>query len=252
MSTTEPQELAGLVAVVTGSSAGIGKAIALELAAAGAACIIHGRNRQAAEQVVSHIQEAGGTARAILCDVSDASAHAVLVEQAWQWQGHVDVWVNNAGADVLTGQPAAGLRAKAGRAVASRRPRHDGPIAVDRRPHEGPRRRRDRQHRLGPGRARHGRRQRRAVRRDERRRHGVHPQPGPVARPASARQLRRARLDQNRLGRGGLRAIGKQRARRESLLDRWGTPKTWPARCGSWRRPRPPSSPAKSFRSTAA
>ena len=43
----------------------------------------------------------------MLCDLADGSTHEPLVERAWQWRGQVDVWVNNAGADVLTGEAAA-------------------------------------------------------------------------------------------------------------------------------------------------
>ena len=93
--------------MVTGSSSGIGKAIALELAAAGAACIVHAhRSRTAAEQVADEIRRRGGEAEVVMSDVADASMHQSLVEQAWKWKNAIDVWVNNAGADVLTGEAA--------------------------------------------------------------------------------------------------------------------------------------------------
>jgi 3-oxoacyl-[acyl-carrier protein] reductase len=100
-------ELAGKVAAVTGASSGIGRAIALELASAGADCLVHaGRNRQGADEVAGKIQALGRKSTAVLCDLTDPSTHASLVEQAWKWQGHVDIWVNCAGADVLTGAAA--------------------------------------------------------------------------------------------------------------------------------------------------
>lgn len=100
-------ELAGQVAVVTGASSGIGRAIALELAAAGAACVIHARrNEQRARETEKAIVDAGGAATVILADISDPAACATLVEAAWNWRNAVDIWINNAGADVLTG-PAA-------------------------------------------------------------------------------------------------------------------------------------------------
>jgi 3-oxoacyl-[acyl-carrier protein] reductase len=98
-----PRELAGLCAVVTGSSSGIGRAIALELAAGGANCLIHAhRNRAGAEQTVKDIAALGIESCVHLADVADANACRQLVEAAWNWRGGVDIWINNAGADVLT------------------------------------------------------------------------------------------------------------------------------------------------------
>lgn len=101
-------ELAGRVAVVTGSSSGIGRAIALELAAAGADCWIHGReNRAGADAVADEIRRCGRSAEVLLADLADSAAQDAFVERAWQWRGRVDICVNNAGIDTLTG-PAAG------------------------------------------------------------------------------------------------------------------------------------------------
>lgn len=99
-------DLLGLTAVVTGSTSGIGRAIALELAAAGADVLVHGRRLAAAEAVAGEIRDLGRVAETAVCDLTDQELHAELVERAWQWRGGVDVWVNNAGADVLTGGPA--------------------------------------------------------------------------------------------------------------------------------------------------
>ena len=101
-------ELEGRTAVVTGSSSGIGRAIALELAAAGADVVVHARaRRDAAEETAAQIRRLGRQATAIVADLAETAGHEPLVEQAWKWRGGVDIWVNNAGADVLTG-PAAG------------------------------------------------------------------------------------------------------------------------------------------------
>ena len=101
------RELAGLAAVVTGSSSGIGRAAALELASAGAAVLVHARrSEQAAQAVVAEIRAAGGVAEMTLADIAEPADRERLVERAWQWRGRVDVWVNNAGADVLTGEAA--------------------------------------------------------------------------------------------------------------------------------------------------
>jgi len=104
----EPDSLAGKQAVVTGSSSGIGQAIAIQLAAAGADVLIHGgSNRQAAEETAHRIQQTGRRSGVIVQDLADAGRHDAFVTRAWQWaEGTVHIWVNNAGADVLTGAAA--------------------------------------------------------------------------------------------------------------------------------------------------
>jgi 3-oxoacyl-[acyl-carrier protein] reductase len=101
------RELLGRRAVVTGSTSGIGRAIVLELAAAGADVIVHGRrSREAGEEVAGRVRLAGGRSAVLLADLRDPDECRRLVEEAWEiWQG-VDVWVNNAGADTLTGEAA--------------------------------------------------------------------------------------------------------------------------------------------------
>lgn len=100
------RELAGLRALVTGSTGGIGRAIALELAHGGADVIVHGRSADAAEAAADEVRRAGVRAAVRLADLRDQSACVRLAEQAWQeWNG-LDVCVNNAGADTLTGEAA--------------------------------------------------------------------------------------------------------------------------------------------------
>lgn len=95
------------MAVVTGSSSGIGRAIALELAAAGADVLVHARrSRDKAEQVAAEIRAAGRQAEVVLCDLADETTHEWLVDRAWTWRGGVAIWINNSGADVLTGEAA--------------------------------------------------------------------------------------------------------------------------------------------------
>jgi len=107
MSTDPALQLAGRTAVITGSSSGIGRAIALELASAGASVVVHAHtSRQQAEEVAALVQKSAGQSIVILSDLADAASHAPLVERAWQWHDAIDIWVNNAGADVLTGEAA--------------------------------------------------------------------------------------------------------------------------------------------------
>ena len=100
-------ELTGKTAVVTGSSRGIGRAIALELAEAGAHVLIHARaSTSAAEEVAEAVRRQGCEAAVIPADLADPAAFGPLVEQAWSWRGGIDIWINNAGGDVLTGEAA--------------------------------------------------------------------------------------------------------------------------------------------------
>jgi 3-oxoacyl-[acyl-carrier protein] reductase len=99
--------LEGLTAVVTGSTSGIGRAIALEFAAAGASVLIHGRrSTEAAQAVAQAVRGQGVEAHVEMADVADQAQARQLVERAWAWRGGVDIWVNNAGADTLTGDAA--------------------------------------------------------------------------------------------------------------------------------------------------
>jgi 3-oxoacyl-[acyl-carrier protein] reductase len=97
--------LEGRWAVVTGSTRGIGKAIALELASAGANVVVHGRDREAADEVVAPIRELKRESRAVVTDLADAAGRRELVDRIWQ-ERPIDIWVNNAGVDVLTGAAA--------------------------------------------------------------------------------------------------------------------------------------------------
>ncbi|MBW2282094.1 MAG: 3-oxoacyl-[acyl-carrier-protein] reductase [Deltaproteobacteria bacterium] len=93
-----PDRLDGRVALVTGGSRGIGQAIAIELAASGASVVLTYRGGvQGAEETEKRIREAGGTARAAQCDVSDLAAVEALVKQTVADLGGLDIVVNNAG-----------------------------------------------------------------------------------------------------------------------------------------------------------
>lgn len=95
--------LDNMVAVVTGASGGIGRAIALEFAAAGANVVVHGRRKEAAADVAAEVEKLGRQAKVILLDLAEPSSHETLVSEAWNWLGGVHIWANIAGADVLTG-----------------------------------------------------------------------------------------------------------------------------------------------------
>lgn len=91
-------ELAGQVALVTGASRGIGRAIALALAKAGAAVAIGYRAKaEEAHQLVAEVEGAGGRAFAHQVDVADAAACEQLVRRVIDRFGQLDILVNNAG-----------------------------------------------------------------------------------------------------------------------------------------------------------
>ena len=86
-------QLHGRTALVTGATAGIGRATAIALAALGASVIVHGRNVERGQQVVKEIEAAGGQARLLTAELTDPAQITRLAEQA----GEVDILINNAG-----------------------------------------------------------------------------------------------------------------------------------------------------------
>jgi 3-oxoacyl-[acyl-carrier protein] reductase len=91
----EHRTLAGLTALVTGSTSGIGAAIAIQLEAHGAAVVCHGRGSRG-----------GPTHRFASADLADAAECDRLADEAWAMSGGLDIVVLNAGADTLTGDAA--------------------------------------------------------------------------------------------------------------------------------------------------
>lgn len=99
--------LAGRNAVITGASSGIGRATALAMARAGASVVLTYRvNEAGAREVEREIQSGGREAFVMQADISSAASVHALGEAARQALGRIDAWVNNAGADILTGSSA--------------------------------------------------------------------------------------------------------------------------------------------------
>ncbi len=98
--------LAGKSAIVTGSSRGIGRAIAEALAAHGARVVISSRKLDACETVAAGIREAGGEAIAVPCNISDNAALEALVAETRRAFGQVDILVCNAASNPVYGSMA--------------------------------------------------------------------------------------------------------------------------------------------------
>ncbi|MDY2813857.1 MAG: 3-oxoacyl-[acyl-carrier-protein] reductase [Dorea sp.] len=90
--------LEGKVAVVTGASRGIGRAIALKLASLGAAVVVnYNGSREKAEKVKQEIEDNGGNASIYQCNVSDYEACQNMIQSIIEEYGRIDILINNAG-----------------------------------------------------------------------------------------------------------------------------------------------------------
>jgi 3-oxoacyl-[acyl-carrier protein] reductase len=90
-------QLKGKVALVTGSSSGIGESIAETLAHEGATVVVHGRNAERTKRVADKINKEGGKAFAVVGDLAEEAGAKAVVDGAYKAAGRIDILVNNAG-----------------------------------------------------------------------------------------------------------------------------------------------------------
>ncbi len=104
MSTIQDQfNLSGRVAIITGASKGIGKAIARGLAELGASVVVSSRKQEAVDAVAEEFKAAGLEATGIACHVGDGAQVQALVEQSKEAYGGIDILVNNAATNPVFG-----------------------------------------------------------------------------------------------------------------------------------------------------
>ena len=102
MSTRNAQRFVGKVAIVTGAAQGMGKQVALDLAAEGAQVAICDVQEPALDETKGEIERAGGKCLALKCDISSRAQVEEMIKQTTQTFGRVDILINNAGL-LLTG-----------------------------------------------------------------------------------------------------------------------------------------------------
>ncbi len=108
MTQIQEKRLTGKVALVTGSSRGIGKTVAEELALNGAKVVInYAGNSEKAAEVVAGIKEQGGEAMAVQADISRVTEVKGLFQKVMEAYGQIDILVNNAG--IMIGKPIAAI-----------------------------------------------------------------------------------------------------------------------------------------------
>ncbi len=107
MDTDPARPLTGRGVLVTGAASGIGRAIALAAARAGAGvALTYHVNEGAARQVEREIRASGGHAAVMQADIANPDSIRALAASAGEALGRIDAWINNAGADILTGDGA--------------------------------------------------------------------------------------------------------------------------------------------------
>jgi len=102
------ERLKDKIAVITGASSGIGRGIAEVFAREGADIVVNYlKSKDSAELIVEELKQSGRRAIAVQADMADEDDIDRLIEMAVDEFGRIDIWVNNAGADILTGTGAA-------------------------------------------------------------------------------------------------------------------------------------------------
>ena len=96
-------DLSGKVAVITGSSRGIGRAIAIRMAQHGAKVVISSRKAEACDKVAAEVKQAGGEAIVVPCNVSDKAQLQALVDATVTQWGRIDILVCNAAVNPFFG-----------------------------------------------------------------------------------------------------------------------------------------------------
>ena len=94
--TRDTFDLTGRIALVTGASRGIGRAVALSLARHGAVLVVTSRRLEACEAVAQEIREAGGSASALACHIGEPEQITRTVQEIERRHGRIDILVNNA------------------------------------------------------------------------------------------------------------------------------------------------------------
>ena len=96
------KRLEGKVAIVTGSTSGMGRATAIAYAREGAKVVVTGRNEERAKEVVKQIKDEGFEAMYVIVDTSNVESVQDLVDKTLEAYGTVDILFNNAGALSVT------------------------------------------------------------------------------------------------------------------------------------------------------